>query len=78
MIKGLGYEHSTDYIYIKGQEEICKEIIILTEMYTAAVEEDQEDLVRERLAQSKEKYTELNTKKTSKIVEKYLKMEGKG
>ena len=47
-------------------------------MYTAAVEEDQEDLVRERLAQSKEKYTELNTRKTSKIVEKYLKMEGKG
>ena len=36
-------------------------------MYTAAVEEDQEDLVRERLAQSKEKYTELNTRKHRKL-----------
>ena len=47
-------------------------------MYTAAVEEDEEEIVKKTIAESKEKYSELNTKKTAEIVHKYLKMDGKG
>lgn len=62
---------------MKEQEEICEEIFRLTELYTAAVDQDKEDQVRESLRKSKMLYMKLDSKKTANIMRKFVKMEGK-
>lgn len=74
LISVLGYQQNPDYDYIKEQSQICQEIIRLTELYTAAVDQDKEDEVRESLRKSKKLYLQLDTKKTATIIRKYLKM----
>lgn len=69
-MRELEIEHSTEFAHFSEQYRIVKEMHSLTERYSHAVDEDEEEKVEASLRQSKQLYAQIYN--NSHLTEQYL------